>query len=101
MEMLPDVRASSRRRSIVARHPWLAAIVALAVAAAIAVPVVAYVVVPALVFEHLAWERRFDRTVGWSFAIHYAHASDRALFCVRDGAFIDLGTRADLAEVAV
>ncbi len=49
MEMVPDPPAQPRRRSIVARHPWIAAIVALAVAAAIAVPVVAYLVVPALV----------------------------------------------------
>ncbi len=49
MEMVPHTQAQPRRRSIVARHPWLAAIVALAVAAAIAVPVVAFVLVPALV----------------------------------------------------
>jgi hypothetical protein len=49
MEMLPDAPAPLRRRSIVARHPRLAATVALAVAAAIAVPVVVYVIVPALV----------------------------------------------------
>jgi hypothetical protein len=32
-----------------------------------------------------------------------AHASDRALFCVTslDGTLADLGTRADLAKVAV
>jgi hypothetical protein len=49
MEMVPDTQAQPKPRSIVARHPWLAAIVALAVAAALAVPVAAYVVVPALV----------------------------------------------------
>ena len=37
-----------RRRSIVNRHPWLAALVVLAAAAALAVPVAAYVIVPAL-----------------------------------------------------
>ena len=61
------------------------------------------VAIPTFVFERVAWERRFDRTVGWSFAVGRAHASDRALFCVTslDGALADLGTRADLAGVAV
>jgi hypothetical protein len=41
--------------------------------------------------------------VGWSFTVGRAHTTDRALFCVTslDGALIDLGTRADLATVAV
>ena len=59
------------------------------------------VAVPAFVFERVAWERRFDRTVGWTFAVGGTHASDRALFCVTDGVLLDLGTRADLAQVAV
>jgi RecA DNA recombination protein len=60
------------------------------------------VAIPTFLFERVAWERRFDRTVGWSFAVGRAHASDRALFCVTslDGAPTDLGTRADLANVA-
>src|SRR5712691_8482210 len=45
MEMVRD----TLRRSIVARHPLLAALVTLAAAAALAVPVAAYVIVPALV----------------------------------------------------
>jgi uncharacterized membrane protein YdfJ with MMPL/SSD domain len=49
MEMVRDKPAPPKRRSLVARHPWLSAIAALAVAAAIAVPVVAFVIVPALV----------------------------------------------------
>jgi electron transfer DM13 len=49
MEMLRETPAPPKRRSLVARHPWLAAIAALAGAAAIAVPVVAFVIVPALV----------------------------------------------------
>ena len=49
MEMVRDTSAPVARRSIVARHPWLAALVALAVAAALAIPVAAYVIVPALV----------------------------------------------------
>jgi len=61
------------------------------------------VAIPTFFFERVAWERRFDRTVGWSFAVGRAHASDRALFCVTslDGALADLGTRADPATVAV
>ncbi len=49
MEMVRDTPAPVKRRSIVARHPWLAALVALALAAALAIPVAAYVIVPALV----------------------------------------------------
>ncbi|HKC90752.1 MAG TPA: hypothetical protein VKE23_05440 [Candidatus Limnocylindria bacterium] len=61
------------------------------------------VAIPTFVFERVAWERRFDRTVGWSFAVGRAHTSDRAFFCVTslDGSLADLGTRADLATVAV
>jgi hypothetical protein len=61
------------------------------------------VAIPTYVFERVSWERRFDRTTGWTFAAGRAHASDRALFCLnsRDGALVDLGTRADLREVAV
>jgi predicted ATP-dependent serine protease len=59
------------------------------------------VAIPTFVFERVAWERRFDRTVGWSFAVGRAHTNDRVLFCVTslEGAIAD--TRADLAEVAV
>ncbi len=49
MGMVRDTPTPLKRRSIVARHPWLAALVALAVAAALAIPVAAYVIVPALV----------------------------------------------------
>ncbi len=61
------------------------------------------VAIPTFVFERVAWERRFDRTVGWSFAVGRAHTTDRALFCVTslDGSLADLGTRADLARAAV
>ena len=61
------------------------------------------VAIPTFVFERVAWERRFDRTVGWSFAVGRAHTTDRALFCVTslDGSLADLGTRTDLATVAV
>jgi len=61
------------------------------------------VAIPTFHFERVAWERRFDRTVGWSFAVGRAHATDRALFCVTslEGALIDLGTRADPITLAV
>jgi hypothetical protein len=61
------------------------------------------VAIPTFIFERVAWERRFDRTVGWSFAVRRAHTTDRALFRVTslDGALADLGTRAELARVAV
>jgi hypothetical protein len=61
------------------------------------------VAIPTFIFERVAWERRFDRTVGWSFAVRRAHTTDRALFRVTslDGSLADLGTRADLARVAV
>ena len=60
------------------------------------------VAIPTYLFDRVRWERRFARTVGWSFAVGRAHASDRALFRVAaDGGFVDLGTRADLAKIAV
>ncbi len=49
MEMVRETPTPPKRRSIVARHPWLAVLVTLAVAAALAIPVAAYVIVPALV----------------------------------------------------
>jgi len=60
------------------------------------------VAIPTYVFERVGWERRFERTIGWSFAVGRPFASDRALFSVSaDGALVDLGTSAGLAEVAV
>ena len=61
------------------------------------------VAIPTFVFERVAWERRFDRTVGWSFAVGRAHTNDRALFCVTslDGSLADLGTRAIATKLAV
>ena len=57
------------------------------------------VAIPTFVFERVEWERQFDRTVGWSFAVGRAHTSDRALFSVMslDGALADHGTRAAVA----
>ncbi len=49
MGMVRDTPTPLKRRSIVARHPWLAALVTLAAAAALAVPVAAYIILPALV----------------------------------------------------
>ena len=61
------------------------------------------VAIPTFVFERVSWTQQFGRTIGWSFAVGRAHAADRALFSATslDGALADLGTRADLAEVAV
>jgi predicted ATP-dependent serine protease len=60
------------------------------------------VAIPTYLFERVTWERRFDRTTGWSFAVGRAHTSERAFFCVAtDGGFVDLGTRTELAEIAV
>jgi predicted ATP-dependent serine protease len=63
------------------------------------------VAVPAFVFERVAWERRFDRTVGWSFSVGGTRGQSplgcRAVFSLTDGVLADLGTSADLAEVAV
>jgi hypothetical protein len=64
--------------------------------------------VPTVRVEPIAWQERFGRTVGWSFAAgagagapgHGVTASrERALFCVTsiDAPPTDLGTRADLA----
>ena len=61
------------------------------------------VAIPTFIVERVAWETRFDRTVGWSFAVGRAHANERAFFCLTalDAPLTDLGTRGDLAEVAV
>ena len=61
------------------------------------------VAIPTFVFERVSWTRQFDRTIGWAFAVGRPHAADRALFSATslDGTLADLGTRADLAEVAV
>jgi predicted ATP-dependent serine protease len=59
--------------------------------------------VPTFVFERVGWERRFDRTIGWSFSVGRGHTSDRALFGVTslDGALVDLGSRPESRQVAV
>ena len=61
------------------------------------------VAIPTYVFERVSWTREFDRTVGWSFAVGRVHGSDRALFSLTslDGPLADLGTRSDIARVAV
>jgi hypothetical protein len=63
--------------------------------------------VPTVRVEPIAWQERFGRTVGWSFAAAGTGAPgaerpasrERALFCVTsiDAPPTDLGTRADLA----
>jgi hypothetical protein len=52
--------------------------------------------------EPLDWRERFGRTVGWSFAAGAPSSRERALFAVTAlGADAsDLGTRAELAELA-
>lgn len=55
---------------------------------------------PAYVVERVAWERRFGRTVGWTFAVARPGASERALFHAgalgRD--LVDLGPSSARAE---
>ncbi len=61
------------------------------------------VAVPTFSFERLRWERRFDRTVGWSFSVGRGHTGERAVFAVSslDAALVDLGPRSGTREVAV
>lgn len=49
MAAVRETPTTVSRRSIVARHPWLSALVAVAVAIALAIPAIAFVIVPALV----------------------------------------------------
>ena len=57
---------------------------------------------PIVRVEPVGWQRRFGRTVGWSFAAGTTLSSERALFCLTalDAVPSDLGTRGDLAELA-
>src|SRR5256714_3208723 len=61
------------------------------------------VAIPTFFFERVAWERRVDRTVGWTFAGGPARASDRAPFSLTslDDVLAARVTRPDLATVAV
>ncbi len=56
--------------------------------------------VPTVRVEPIAWQERFGRTVGWSFAAGTPASRERALFCVTsiDAPPNDLGTRAELAQ---
>jgi hypothetical protein len=56
---------------------------------------------PTLRIEPIGWQRRFGRTVGWSFAASAAASSERALFCVTtlDATPADLGMRGDLIDL--
>lgn len=58
-----------------------------------------HVVLPTVRVEMIGWERRFGRTVGWSFAAGAPASRERALFCVTalDAALTDLGPRSALA----
>lgn len=58
------------------------------------------IAVPVVRIEKIAWQLRFGRTVGWSFAAGTPAARERALFCVTslDATLRDLGTRSALAS---
>ncbi len=60
------------------------------------------IALPMVRVEPLDWRERFGRTVGWSFAAGAPASRERALFAVTAlGADAsDLGTRAELAELA-
>jgi hypothetical protein len=59
-----------------------------------------HVALPTVRVEPIGWQRRFGRTVGWSFAAGTTLSSERALFCVTalDAVPSDLGMRADLLD---
>lgn len=61
-----------------------------------------HVALPTVRVAPIGWQQRFGRTVGWSFAAGTTLSSERALFCVTalDAVPSDLGTRADLQELA-
>jgi hypothetical protein len=56
--------------------------------------------VPTLRVEPIAWQQRYGRTVGWSFATGSSASHERAIFCVTsiDAPPTDLGMRADLVR---
>jgi hypothetical protein len=58
--------------------------------------------IPSVRVEPVAWQSRFGRTVGWSFAAGTDLSSERALFCVTalDAAPSDLGMRTELAPAS-
>ena len=58
--------------------------------------------VPTVRVEPIAWQQRYGRTVGWSFATGSPASRERAIFCVTsiDAPPTDLGMRADLARQA-
>lgn len=60
-------------------------------------------VLPTVRVEPVGWQRRFGRTVGWSFAAGTPSSRERALFCVTalDATLADLGARSALADGAM
>ena len=56
---------------------------------------------PTMRVEPIAWQLRFGRTVGWSFATGALASRERALFCLTslDAPPRDLGLRSELSEV--
>lgn len=57
-------------------------------------------VLPMLRVEPLAWQPRFGRTVGWSFAVGAPASRERAFYTVAslDARPVDLGLRSELAD---
>jgi hypothetical protein len=57
---------------------------------------------PTVRIEPIAWQRKYGRTVGWSFAAGTTLSSERALFCVVaiDARAQDLGVRSELGAGA-
>src|SRR5881628_263747 len=56
---------------------------------------------PTVRVEPIAWQRRFGRTIGWSFVAGTALSSERALFAISalDATPSDLGMRTELAQM--
>ena len=59
-------------------------------------------VLPTVRVDPVGWQRRFGRTVGWSFAAGTPSSRERVLFCVPalDATLADLGVRSALADAA-
>jgi predicted ATP-dependent serine protease len=55
---------------------------------------------PAVRVEPIGWQRRFGRTVGWSFAAGVPSSGERALFCISalEASPADLGMRTQLVD---
>ena len=58
--------------------------------------------IPSVRVEPIAWQSKYGRTVGWSFAAGSALSSERALFCLTalDTSPADLGMRTELVPAS-